>query len=49
MTQLSNLTIQKISQGLKSKEFSVVELTQCYLDTIAKKDNYFWEIIPLIR
>lgn len=39
MTQLSNLTIQKISQGLKSKEFSVVELTQCYLDTIAKKDK----------
>jgi len=36
---LSNLTIKKVNQGLKNKEFSAVELTKAYLKNIAQLDK----------
>jgi aspartyl-tRNA(Asn)/glutamyl-tRNA(Gln) amidotransferase subunit A len=37
--KLENLTIKKISQGLKNKKFSVLELAKAYLDKIGKEDK----------
>ncbi|MEK9135032.1 MAG: Asp-tRNA(Asn)/Glu-tRNA(Gln) amidotransferase subunit GatA [Patescibacteria group bacterium] len=36
---LNNLTIKKINQGLKEKEFSAMELARAYLDRIKKDDK----------
>jgi len=39
MSDLSNLGIKKISEGLKSKEFSAEELLKFYLEKIGEKDG----------
>lgn len=39
MTQLHELSVKALSDGLKAKQFSSVELTQHFLDRIDKHDN----------
>lgn len=39
MTNLTNLTIKQAQSGLQNKEFSAIELTQSYLDSIKEKDK----------
>lgn len=49
MTQLHELSVKALSDGLKNKEFSSVELTQHFLDRIAKHDkdiNSFITVTP---
>lgn len=49
MTQLHELSVKALSDGLKSKQFSSVELTQHFLDRIAKHDkaiNSFITVTP---
>lgn len=49
MTQLHELSVKALSDGLKAKQFSSVELTQHFLDRIAKHDkdlNSFITVTP---
>lgn len=46
---LTGLTISKIHQNLKKKEFSALELCQAYLDRIKKKNKEVFAYLTVIE
>lgn len=45
--ELSNLTIEKVRQGLLKREFSALELTKAYLERIKKEDKKIFAFLTI--